>query len=53
MTTADVLTTHTINAEAALDAAERLTELQKWYSDLRAERNRTVTDETDEPETDE
>ena len=50
MTTADVLTTHTINAEAALDAAERLTELQKWYSDLRAERNRI---ETDEPETDE
>ena len=50
VTTADVLTTHTINAEAALDAAERLTELQKWYSDLRAERNRI---ETDEPETDE
>lgn len=53
VTVADVLVTHTINAEAALDAAERLTELQEWYSALRAERNRTVTDETDEMEPDE
>ena len=50
VTTADVLTTHTINAEAALDAAERLTELQKWYSDLRAERNRIETDEMEPDE---
>ena len=46
VTTADVLVTHTINAEAALDAAERLEAIQKWYSDLRAERNK-------QPETDE
>ena len=46
VTTADVLVNHTINAEAALDAAERLSALQKWYSDLRAERNKPQ--ETDE-----
>ena len=52
VTTEDVLVTHTINAEAALDAAERLTELQEWYSALRAERNRTEP-EADEMEPDE
>lgn len=48
VTVADVLTTHTINAEAALDAAERLTELQRWYNDLRAERNKPPETTEDE-----
>ena len=39
VTTADVLATHITNAEAAIDAATRLEALQRWYQDLRAERN--------------
>lgn len=46
VTTADVLVNHTINAEAALDSAERLEQIQIWYETLRAERNKLQ--ETDE-----
>ena len=40
VTTADVLENHITNADAARDSAERLTELQAWYNQLREERNR-------------
>lgn len=39
VTTADVLENHITNADAARDSAERLTELQRWYNQLRDERN--------------
>ena len=46
VTTADVLSTHIDNAEAAKDSAARLTELQNWYNALRTERNALINGES-------
>lgn len=48
VTTADVLVNHTVNAEAARDAAERLEQIQIWYETLRAERNNQPEDGNDD-----